>query len=351
MVLAAAGGFTKAGYDVTNIFLTGPVDNPSAKHFRYRCVQAEGALAKHGRRAAVQKLRRIFRQEAGDTVIAHRYHPCKIAAQALQGVSLEHKVAVFHGIGNLRRWRRKLFAWMFLRDWQFAGVSRAVVDDIRESGAIGVNRMKVHHVSNGLDIKAIVAAQLDKKEARLRLGLPPDDFIFGHVGTLSDRKNQKVLIAAYADVAASLPSSRLVLIGKGYREAELRALVATHGLQNRILFKGFVPHAERYIKAFDLFIFPSRSEAFGLALLEAMIASVPVIVSRVGGIPELVGDNYPFMIQPDDVKALACQMVAMVNKPLEERDQLAGGLNTRAAHHYDIQRLQAAYLRIVESPL
>jgi glycosyltransferase involved in cell wall biosynthesis len=346
MALAAAGGFAKAGHVVTNLFLSGPIDNPLAKRFASRCVNDADALAQPGRRAAVRQLRRMLRQEAGDVVIAHRYHPCKLAAQAARGISLKRKVVVFHGIGNLRRWRRKLFAGLFLRDWRFAGVSRAVVEDIRASGAVCLNRRGAHQVSNGLDIKATAAAQLDRKDARQRLGLPPDGFIFGHVGRLSDQKNQKVLIAAYADIVARMPSSRLVFIGKGSREAELRSLVATHGLCDHVLFKGFVPHAQRYLKAFDIFLFPSRSEAFGLALLEAMIARVPVIVSHVEGIRELVGP-YPFTIQPDDVQTWASQMAAMATKPAGERDQIAGGLYARAAKRYDISRLEEAYLKVI----
>jgi glycosyltransferase involved in cell wall biosynthesis len=350
MALAAAGGFSKAGYEVINVYLSGPVDNPLAKEFPYRCVDDKANGAKNGGRAVVQQLQSLLRQEACDVVIAHRYHTCKLAVRASRGISLKRKVAVFHGMGNLKRWRRKLFAWLFLRDWQFAGVSRAVVKDIRDSGAVCINRMGVHHVRNGLDIKAIEAAQLGRKDARQRLGLPRDAFIFGHVGTLSDRKNQKTLISAYARIAASLPSSRLVLIGQGPKEAELRSLVAKRNLQGQVVFQGFVPQAELYIKAFDLFLFPSRSEAFGLALLEAMIARVPVIVSHVDGIRELVGRNYPFMIQPENTRALASHMASIAAKPPAERDQIAGGLYARAVKHYDVSRMEAAYLRIIGPP-
>jgi glycosyltransferase involved in cell wall biosynthesis len=350
MVLAAAGGFAKAGCDVTNVFLSGPIDDQLAEGFKCKYVSYADILANQGKRAVVQQLRSMLRHEACDVIIAHRYHPCKLAVKASRGVPLKRKVAVFHGMGNLRRWRRKVFARLFLRDWRFAGVSQAVVEDIRESGAVSIYRTEVHQVSNGLDIKATVASQLDRNEARQRLGLPPDGFIFGHVGTLSDRKNQKVLISAYANIAANIPSSsRLVLIGKGPKEAELHSLVAMHGLRERVLFKGFVPHAERYIKAFDLFLFPSRSEAFGLALLEAMIARVPVIVSHVEGIRELVG-HYPFTIRPDDVQALASLMASMLTKPAAALDQIGDSLYARAAEHYDISRQEAAYLKVIGLP-
>ncbi len=170
-----------------------------------------------------------------------------------------------------------------------------------------------------------------------------DEFIFGHIGRLSDSKNQGALIEAYARIAARLPSSRLVIIGEGRMHYALRTLVANHGLQDRVLMPGFIPRARLYLRAFDLFVFPSQSEAFGLALLEAMIARVPVIASNVGGICELVGD-YPFLIRPDDIQALAQQMESMARKSTAERKQIANGLHARAAAGYDIGQLVASLL-------
>ncbi len=223
-------------------------------------------------------------------------------------------------------------------------MSHAVARDILNSRA-GFKAGQVHVVSNGLDVEALASAQLVRPEARQQLGLPQDEFIFGNIGRLSKSKNQDVLINAFARIVDKLPPSRLVIIGEGRRKNELLALIAEHGLQGRVLLTGFVPHAQRYLKAFDLFVFPSRSEAFGLALLEAMVARLPVIVSNVGGIRELVGE-YPFMVQPDDVRALALHMQDMAVKSATERDRIAGGLHTRALAGYDINKLEEAYLKI-----
>lgn len=348
IVLAATGGFVKAGHAVTNIFINGPVDNHPAARFPCECISYADVLSKRGKQAVVRQLRRMLRQKGCDIVIAHRYHPSKFAARASRGLSVKRKIAVFHGLENFKRRRRRLFAWLFLHDWQFAGVSQAVARDIRDSGAAFRSR-KVRVVSNGLNIKALEAAQWGRGEARQRLGLPPDDFIFGNIGRLSGSKNQHVLIAAYARIVEKLPASRLVIIGEGRKESELRSLVTRHRLQSRVLLTGFVPNAQRYLKAFDLFLFPSRSEAFGLALLEAMIARVPVIVSRVGGICELVGD-YPFTIRPDDVQALASQMKAMVTMSAPERDQITSGLYARAVAGYDLTRMEEAYRKIIAWP-
>lgn len=345
VILAAAVGLARAGHTVTNIFIGGPVDRQAAARFPGNFISYADLVAEQGKRALVGQLRRTLLAKGYDVVIAHRYHPCKVAAQACRGLTINRKIAVFHGLENFKRLRRKAFARLFLRNWQIAGVSQAVAQDILDSGS-GFMPSQVHVVSNGLDVKALEAAQLSRREARKQLGLPSEDFIFGNIGRLSNSKNQDGLIEAYARVVAKLPPSRLVIIGEGRRKNELLSRAAHHDLQDRVLLTGFVPHAQRYLKAFDLFVFPSRSEAFGLALLEAMIARVPVIVSNVGGIRELVG-NYPFLIRSDDIPSLALQMEAMATKSARERDQIASGLYDRAVAGFNIGQLEDAYLKII----
>ena len=348
VILAATEGLVKNGHQVTNIFIGGPVDQQAAARFPGEVIIYADPATKQGRPMVVAQLRRTIFEKRYDVVIAHRYHPCKIAAQACRLLPIKRKIAVFHGLANFKRLRRKAFARLFLRNWQIAGVSQAVTQDILNSKA-GFKPRQVHVVINGLDVKALEAAQLSKPEARKKLSLAGDDFIFGNIGRLSDSKNQEALIEAFARIVADLPSSRLVIIGEGRRKTELLAHAAHHGLQDRVLLKGFVPKAQNYLKAFDLFLFPSRSEAFGLALLEAMVARVPVIVSSVGGICELVGD-YPFMHEPDDIQTLAMHMKTMTRKSAAERDRIADELHDRAKTGFDISKLEEAYLNIAALP-
>ena len=348
VISAASLGLVKAGHTVSNIFISGPVERQAAARFPGECISYADVAAQQGRAAVTRRLRRTLLQKRYDVVIAHRYHPCKMTARASRGLALKRQIAVFHGLENFKPLRRKIYARLFLRHWLIAGVSQAVAQDIRQSRA-GFRADQVHTVTNGLDLKALETAQLTRPAARKRLGLPMDDFIFGHIGRLSDSKNQGALIEAYARIAAKLPSSRLVIIGEGRMQKALHTLVAQHGLHDRVLMPGFIPKAQLYLKAFDLFVFPSQSEAFGLALLEAMIARVPVIASSVGGIRELVGD-YPFLIRPDDIQALALQMESMARKSKAERERIANGLHARAAADYDIGQLEASYLKLIALP-
>lgn len=345
IVLSATKGFTAYGHAVTNIFLKGEIDSHLESNLDCEFASCLEPWTRHGKHAVADHLKSLLQKKSFDVILAHCYHPCKFAAHASSNLRIKRKIAIFHGIGNLKRLRRKLFAWLFLKDWLFAGVSEAVAQDIIHSRAV-LRPGRVRVVSNGIDLKALEAKQVSRNAAREFLGLSFDDLVVGHVGRLSRSKNQDVIIEAFARMATNLPSSRLVIIGQGRRESELRSLISTLGLGERVILKGYVPNAQLYLKAFDLFLFPSRTEAFGLALLEAMVARIPVIVSNVDGITELVG-NYPHKIQPDDVQSLARLMVSIATQSAQQRKRIADELYARAVEKYDIKQMEDSYLELI----
>ncbi|MEO8411045.1 MAG: glycosyltransferase [Propionivibrio sp.] len=103
-------------------------------------------------------------------------------------------------------------------------------------------------------------------------------------------KDQATLIAGFAAALPELPPHTLLLIiGSGPLEGELRSLARTLGVGQRVRFMGQVPDARSLFRAFDLFVLTSDHEPFGMVLLEAMAAAVPVIATDCGGAPEVVG--------------------------------------------------------------
>ena len=137
-----------------------------------------------------------------------------------------------------------------------------------------------------------------KTIAREKLNLPEDIFIFGNVGRLVKNKDQKTLIQAYARIQQQCPHSKLILMGTGVLEAELKNLSSSLGLENKVIFAGFVPDAVNFAKAFDVLVSLFIQEAFGMVLIEAMTAKVPVI-NPVDGVPEVI-NNSGLLVEPND---------------------------------------------------
>lgn len=113
--------------------------------------------------------------------------------------------------------------------------------------------------------------------------------IIGHVGALHDEvKGQATLIAAFRELVAMWPDARLVLVGDGPDRAQLQALA---GADSRIMFAGQRNDVAAWMSAMDVFAFPSRVEALGSSVLDAMLLGVPVVASTAGGLPELTGKD------------------------------------------------------------
>ena len=147
----------------------------------------------------------------------------------------------------------------------------------------------VHSGSSGLTVDAA-------RTAMIRAELP-GKLIVGHVGALDNgQKGQEYIIAVARELERSHPDVHFMLVGGGEDEGKLKAAAA--GLSN-LTFTGFVDNVGDFLAAFDIFILPSNREGIGSILLDAMEQGLPVIASRVGGVPDIVHhDDNGLLIEP-----------------------------------------------------
>lgn len=281
--------FAGTPYAVTTVYLTGAPDEAVARgsasdeviFLDYRSRDVRGLKLK-----AIADLRRLLRGRDVRLCIAHRFKPVYVA---LLGSRLP-VIGVHHAFGDYHRLSRRVFAGLFRRRLSLLGVSDAVRDDLRAS-LPGWPAPRIETLHNRLDATAARAGLLARDEARRGLGLPPDAWVVGNVGRLHPDKDQATLIRAFARALPNLPpASVLAIMGSGRLEGELKALAAREGVAERVRFLGQVPDGRRYFRAFDLFALSSDHEPFGMVLLEAMAADVPVVATACGGAPEVLDD-------------------------------------------------------------
>ena len=180
---------------------------------------------------------------------------------------------------------------------------------------LGVPEEKIAVVPNGIDATFRPIRDEERLEAlRRERGLPERMILF--VGTMEPRKNAATLVRAYAQLKERAAiSHKLVLVGGlGWRYERLFTLVEELGLQDDLVFPGFVSYDELplWYNAADLFVYPSLYEGFGLPPLEAMACGVPVITSNVSSLPEVVGEAGP-LVDPLDVEGLAEAMAHVLS--------------------------------------
>ena len=154
-------------------------------------------------------------------------------------------------------------------------------------------------------------------------------FVVGHIGALDDAdKGQRQIIEVARRLRDFRPELRFVLVGRGPDEAVLRRMA--EGVPG-VVFAGHSDQVADCLAAFDLFLFPSRREGLGSILLDAMAAGLPVVATRVGGIPELIEDGYNGrLIEAGDVDGLA-QAVAHLARDPAARARMGEANRQRAA--------------------
>ena len=236
--------------------------------------------------AAMRELRRIVASRDVALIIAHRFKPIFISCLATR----LPVIGVHHAFGDYDRAPRRWFANAFRQRLALLGVSDAVRDNIRRQlPHWPADRIETLH--NRLDVEAARQGLQPRGAARAALGLPPEAIVIANVGRLHPDKDQATLLHGFALARPDLPpQSLLVIAGSGPLETELKSLASTLGISDAVRFLGQVPDVRRYFPAFDLFVLSSDHEPFGMVLLEAMAAEVPIFATACGGAPEVVGD-------------------------------------------------------------
>ncbi|WP_349616362.1 glycosyltransferase [Azotobacter salinestris] len=327
--------FAGTPYKVTTVYLTGEPGIEAAQGSASDEVVFLGYDSKDVRGlklAAIRELKRILRGRDFRLCIAHRFKPAYVALLA----SDLPVIAVHHAFDDYRRLSRRLFAGYFRRRLSLLGVSDAVRDDIRAC-LPSWPAERIETLYNRIDVAALKAAQLDRRAARQALELPEDAWVVGNVGRLHPDKDQATLLRGFAEALPQLPAgSLLAILGSGRLEAELKALAGTLGIDRQVRFLGQTPEARRYFRAFDVFALSSDHEPFGMVLLEAMAAGVPLIATDCGGgreVVEGVGTLFPL----GDAAALATGLVCLAGLDEAARAACAQAMERRLQERFSDQ--------------
>jgi len=231
-----------------------------------------------------------------DVIHSHGYLP-DVLSRILIGRVPARRVSTVHGfIGGTRRGR--LYEWLQCRAYgsmEAVAVSKKLAADLVRRG---VEEARVHTIPN-----AVPPARepFSREVARKRLGVSKDLFSIGWVGRVSHEKGLDVLLDA-TKLLNDLPI-QLTVVGDGPARRHLEAFGAE--ARGRVNWAGVHDDASRMLAAFDLVVLSSRTEGTPMILLEAMSASVPVVATSVGGIPDVISQKEGVLVPPENPAALA----------------------------------------------
>jgi len=208
----------------------------------------------------------------------------------------------------------------------------------------GVDAARIHVVPSGVDADRFVPTAGARSAARARYQIADHACLLVVVGALEERKGHAVLLEALAILAN--PRVHLLCAGEGSARAGLEARCAALGLDATVRFLGRVDDVASVLAAADVMVMPSRQEGLGVAALEAMAVGLPVIASRVGGLPEAVQDGETGLLVPTgDPAALAAAIGRLAADPMLARRLGAQGA-TRVRTRFTMAGMADATLAI-----
>ena len=200
-------------------------------------------------------------------------------------------------------------------------VSGAVASELL---ALGAPAGKVHVLHNPRP--EFETSSTSREDEKRRLGFDKDDLVLLSLGRAIPVKGWDVLVAAFHAAVAGDPRLKLLLVGSVSRPeelhfaAKLREDLKKLGLQGRVVLTGFQEHLARFFRAADVFVMPSRSEGFCVALVEALAANLPCLASRVGIAADVIQDGWNgLLVERGNPQALACAIVAISDTELRSK--------------------------------
>jgi len=318
VVQLLAQGQARSGGEV---HVAGVLDRPSVNH-QFLDLLAAGGVTTHpiavpGRaywreRAAVFELCRRLRP---DVVHTHGARPDVVDAGVAQRLGIP-AVTTVHGFTG-GDWKNRFYERLQRRAYRrfsaVVAVSRPLGEQlIRDGVPIG----RVHVVPNAWEE---AAPPLDRAAARCVLGLSADGFLVGWAGRVSREKGPDVLLDAMLHLT-DLPIS-VSVVGDGPERQSLAVRVRQLGLERRVRWHGIVRDAGRLFAAFDAFVLSSRTEGTPIVLFEAMETGVPIVATRVGGVPDVVSPAEAALVPPDDSVTLAAEIRAVYGNPAAARER------------------------------
>ncbi|MCS6912734.1 MAG: glycosyltransferase [Myxococcales bacterium] len=237
------------------------------------------------------------------------------------------------------RWRNQLVARLMR---YLVAVSRTLGERFCRFNGVPLTRLRV--IAYGASVEQMASLGADEiAAARAELGAGPGHVLVGSLGRLVEQKDYPTQLAAFAAARKDVPELRMVLLGDGPLRAELVQQATALGILDGVHLAGHREDVARCLRALDIFLLASKFEPFGVAVLEAMAAGLPIVATRVNEIPEIVPDGRCGLLVPrQDPLAMAAALVRL-GRDEELRRRMGEQARREAKERFSLQAMVRAY--------
>lgn len=301
------------------------------------------------RPATLVPLLRQMRRDRISVLHSHEFLMNCVCALSARLLGIKH-VATVHGghyysATAMRRWAYRLVA----RLSGLVAVSQVTARQICSEVPVSPSRVRV--IANGFKTSSPQPGRSEALQWRHSRGIPAGVPVIGTVGALRPEKGHADLIRAFALVRHKYPEVHLAIAGRGRQWDALQQQIQKAGLDDCVHLLGHVEEVALFLANVDVFAMASHTEGMPLALLEAMGQGVPVIATRVGGVPEVIdSDAVGRLVPPYQPLALAAALLADLDNPENARTRGQAG-RRRVEQAFDQSRVVDEYMDCYRSPM
>lgn len=346
-VLSLTTGLHSSGFQCRVAYLWGPDD--LAREFERRGIPVHPlGLRYRLDPRGIARLVRLIHSEVVDLVHAHLFPGEVFGAAAAMLAGPVPIVCTKHNDED------------FLQRWPFGLMHRLLSHKAQRTIVIS-EHLRRYTVAIGIaDPTRIVTIPYGydgpgkgntREAARRELALDDGAFVVGAVGRLAKQKGHVYLLEAVPLLLEHAPDTRVVILGEGPMREDLTRRARELGVADRVTLYGLHPEIPRILPALDVLAHPSLWEGFGLVLLEAMAAALPIIASRVSAVPEIVEDEVTgLLVPPADPAALAKAILRLWENP-EERKELGRAGAARLRESFSVATMVEQTARVYREVL
>jgi glycosyltransferase involved in cell wall biosynthesis len=212
-------------------------------------------------------------------------------------------------------------------------------------------KVPVRTILNGIDVEQF-ADREGRKETREALGIPMDAPVTINVAVFRQQKRLDLWLEAAERIVRELPEAHFILVGDGPLRAEIELWRRERGLDDRVYLPGLQEDVRPFLAAADLFLLTSDFEGLPLAVIEGMAAGLPVVATRAGGVPDLVGERDVgedevggVLVNLGDVLSCVTATVALFGDAAR-REVVGQAARARVRHHFGVERMVQQYEEI-----
>jgi glycosyltransferase involved in cell wall biosynthesis len=270
-----------------------------------------GALRYDARNWA--RLGKELRQGSYDVVHTHHFRADLVGSVAARAIGRAALVRTLHNMGT-RKTAYQVWLDRFLNRAAYQKI--VCVSEIQGSRALArdaIRREQLEIIHNGVDADRLRSGER-RPDLAASIGLDPSRTVVGTVGRLVEEKGHRLLVQSIPEIMRRIPDVQFLVVGDGPLRASVERMAAEAGAD--LVVTGLRQDVPQLLKIMDVFVFPSWSEAFGIAVIEAMAAGVPVVCSAIPALMEIVEDNQSgLLFQSGSAEALAEHVCRVLQDP------------------------------------